>query len=362
MDYQRIAYKLYKSLIYPVESYIDKRKIIIVPDEELSYLSFESLLQNIVPSDTIEFRHLPYLIKSYSISYAASSTIFSLIKKERMPALSEGVLALAPGSSIITRSFLLNNKALAKQLNADIDLPGATWEAETILKVMKGKKLIGEEATEAEFKKLASSFDILHFATHTRIDDKNPLSSMLSFYPYDGSGEDGVLHTYEIYNLDLKGELAVLSACSTGDGKLEKGEGVISLARAFTYAGMPSVVMTLWDVEDISTGNIIPSFYFLLGKGCDKDVALRSAKLKYLDYTKPEIETHPAFWSGFVLYGNNRGFRHGHDEIYIILLIVTGILIIFISFVLIRRYNSFRKNYRHINIDLSNELQSEDRI
>ena len=60
-----------------------------------------------------------------------------------------------------------------------------------------------------------------------------------------------MLHTYEIYNLELKGELAVLSACSTGDGKLQKGEGVISLARAFTYAGIPSVVMTLWDVEDI---------------------------------------------------------------------------------------------------------------
>ena len=71
------------------------------------------------------------------------------------------------------------------------------------------------------------------------------------------------LHTYEIYNLDLNGELALLSACSTGNGKLQKGEGVLSLARAFTYAGMPSVVMTLWDVEDISSGNIIPSFYQL---------------------------------------------------------------------------------------------------
>lgn len=362
IDYQRTAYKLYKTLIYPVASSLEGKKIIIIPDEELSYLSFESLLEKIIPSDTIAFRALPYLINKYPVSYAASSTILSLIKKGRIPSLDQGVLALAPSSNILTRSFLLNNKALAEQLKTGIDLPGATWEAETILKIMKGKKLIGEEATEAEFKKLASSFDILHFATHTRIDDENPLSSMLSFYPYGGSGEDGVLHTYEIYNLELKGELAVLSACSTGDGKLQKGEGVISLARAFTYAGMPSVVMTLWDVEDISTGNIIPSFYYLLGRGVDKDVALQQAKLKYLENTRPEIETHPAFWSGFVLYGNSRAFRQSQAKIYFILLFVLGSFIIFISFVLIRRYIIFKKNYRNIDIDLPNEFRAKDRL
>jgi len=362
LNYQRMAYKLYSLLIQPVESYLEKKKVIIIPDDELSYLSFESLIQKIIPSDTIEFRHLPYLIKKYPVSYAASSTIFSLIKKGRIPVINKGVLALAPSSSILTRSFLANNKALAQHFKTGQDLPGATWEAETILKMMKGKKLIGEEATEASFKKLASSYDILHFATHTRIDDENPLTSMLSFYPYSGFGEDGVLHTYEIYNLELNGELAVLSACSTGDGKLQKGEGVISLARAFTYAGMPSVVMTLWDVEDISSGNILPSFYHLLAKGYDKDIALRLAKLNYLEKTRPEIETHPAFWSGFVLYGNNRGFRQKPDVSYLILLFVLGGLIIFITFFLIRRYINFRKNLRHIDIDLPIEFQPKDRL
>jgi len=362
INYQRIAYKLYTILIQPVDNYLEGKKVIIIPDEELSYLSFEALIQKIIPSDTIEFRHLPYLLKKCPVSYAASSTIFSLIKKGSMPVLNKGVLALAPGSNILTRSFLANNKALAQHFNTGQELPGATWEAETILKMMNGKKLIGEEATESEFKKWASSYDILHFATHTMIDDENPLSSMLSFYPYSGSGEDGVLHTYEIYNLELKGELAVLSACSTGNGKLQKGEGVISLARAFTYAGIPSVVMTLWDVEDISTGNIIPSFYNLLGKGYDKDEALRLAKLNYLEKTKPEIETHPAFWSGFVLYGNTQGFRQKIDVRYLILLFLLGGLIIFISFVLIRRYINFRKNLRHIDLDLPIKFQAKDRL
>jgi len=362
MDYQNTAHRLYKKLIQPVEEHIKGKKIVIIPDEELSYLSFESLIQEIHPSDTIMFRELSYLIKKCPVSYASSSTIFSFIKKGHVPVLTSGVLALAPSSNVLTRSILAQNKALAKHLKSKQDLPGTVWEAETILKIMKGKKLIGDEATESEFKRWASDYDILHFATHTRIDDENPLSSMFSFYPYDPDGEDGVLHTYEIYNLDLKGELAVLSACSTGDGKLQKGEGVISLARAFSYAGMPSVMMTLWDVEDISTGNIIPSFYHLLEKGIDKDVALQLAKLNYLEKTKPEIETHPAFWSGFVLYGNNRGFRQPVNKIYFLLLFISGSLIIFISFVLLRRYRNFRKNLSQINIDLPSQFQPEDRI
>jgi CHAT domain-containing protein len=362
LDYQYKAHKLYSTLIQPVSSYLEGKKIIIIPDEELNYLSFEALTERIIPNDTIEFRNLPYLIKKYPISYTASATIFSLIKKGRNPGLNKGVLALAPSFSILTRSFLANNKALAQQLMPVKDLPGAAWEAENILKVMKGKKLVGEEATESIFKKLASSYDILHFATHTYIDDKNPLSSMLSFYPFGSDEEDGILHTYEIYNLDLKGELAVLSACSTGDGKLQKGEGVISLARAFTYAGMPSVMMTLWDVEDISSGNIIPIFYQLLLKGLDKDAALRLAKLNYLERTKPEIETHPAFWSGYVLYGNSRAFRHPLYNIYLISLVTLGVLIIVISFILIRRYINFRQNFKQTKIDLPIEFQSEDRL
>ncbi|NTV83405.1 MAG: CHAT domain-containing protein, partial [Bacteroidales bacterium] len=362
MEYQITAFKLYSRLIQPVASSLEEKKVIIIPDEELNYLSFESLVKDIILSDTIVFRNLPYFIKTNPISYAPSATIFAMIKNGRVPELNTGVLALAPSSSMITRSMLANNAELAKELEGDLELPGAIWEAENILKMMKGMKLIGEEATEAEFKKLAPSYDILHFATHTRIDNENPLSSVLSFYPYDGSGEDGMLHTYEIYNLDLKGELAVLSACSTGNGKLEKGEGVISLARAFTYAGMPSVMMTLWDVEDISTGNILPFFYRLLREGYDKDIALRQAKLKYLERTKPEIETHPAFWSGFVLYGNNRGFRQEIVGIYTISLLIMGGLIILITFAMVRKYILFRKSHKHNAINLPIKLQSENRL
>jgi CHAT domain-containing protein/Tfp pilus assembly protein PilF len=362
LQFQHASSRLYSKLISPVEAYLEGKKLIIIPDGELNYLSFESLIQNMSMADSVDFKGLPYLIRKCPVSYAASCTILSLIKKGPDPSLTSGVLALAPSFNMLTRNIFANNAALAPFLTSKMDLPGAIWEAETILKIMKGKKLIGDEATEAEFKKLASSFDILHFATHTRIDDDNPLSSTLSFYPYDGSSEDGVLHTYEIYSLDLKGEMAVLSACSTGNGKLQKGEGVISLARAFTYAGMPSVVMTLWDVDDISSGNIIPSFYQLLGEGYDKDAALRLSKLRYLEQTKPKIETHPAFWSGIVLYGNNRGFRQSVNDKYFISLAVLAGLIIFVAIILIKKITDFKNKLKPLHIDPPIEFRSEDRL
>jgi CHAT domain-containing protein len=199
---------------------------------------------------------------------------------------------------------------------------------------------------------------------HTSIDDANPLSSKLSFYPLDELPEDDVLHTYEIYNMKLKGFMAVLSACSTGSGKLQKGEGVISLARAFAFAGMPSVVMTLWDVEDITSGYIIPDFYNILSKGFRKDQSLRLSKLNYIRAASREIEAHPAFWAGFVIYGNKQPFRHTRLEIYIILLIILVLLMAIISTVLIKRYILFKRTQSNIpqHLDTSQEFQSKNRV
>lgn len=364
-DYERFqysAYELFRNLIGPVNDQLEDDRLIIIPDGELNYLSFESLIETLYPSDTINFKQLPYLIKKHPVSYAASSSILSIVKKTKPPGINEGVLALAPRTSLLTRSILQNNKALAEKLQYKEELPGAVWEAENIIKIMKGRKLIGEEATESTFKKLASSYDILHFATHTRIDNQNPFSSMLSFNPYGDYADDGVLKAYEIYNLELAGELAVLSACSTGNGCLQKGEGVISLARAFIHAGMPSVLMSLWDIEDISTGNIIPAFYYLLNKGSDKDIALQMAKINYINRTKSEIEIHPAFWSGFVLYGNSRSLNPRHSLVYYIMLAVSGALILLFSSILIIKYVIFKKNRKQIDYNIPYKLHGEDRF
>lgn len=96
--------------------------------------------------------------------------------------------------------------------------------------------------------------------------------------------------------------MVVLSGCNTGSGKLQKGEGVMSLARAFLYAGCPSIIMTLWNVEDASSASIMVEFYRNIKNGFSKDEALRRAKSKYISEADP-MKAHPYYWLGYVSIG-----------------------------------------------------------
>jgi len=115
--------------------------------------------------------------------------------------------------------------------------------ASTLASVKTSKSLTDSQATESGYKAHSSNYRIIHFGTHGILDDKSPLFSKLIFAK--DKEEDGYLHTYEIYGQNLNADLAVLSACQTGKGKWSDGEGVISLAHGFTYAGCPSVVMSM---------------------------------------------------------------------------------------------------------------------
>ena len=157
-------------------------------------------------------------------------------------------------------------------------------------------------ATEQAFKTMAGGFALLHLTTHSLLNEDQPEATCLILDPDTSGLEDGLLHNYELYNMNLTAQLAVLSACNTGIGKLQQGEGVMSLAHAFTYAGCPSVLMSLWQVNDFSTASIVGSFYEQLADGKPKDVALRAAKLRYLEETDP-LKAAPYFWAGMVSIG-----------------------------------------------------------
>jgi CHAT domain-containing protein len=119
----------------------------------------------------------------------------------------------------------------------------------------------------------------------------------------DPSGKDDrTLNTYEIYNLKLKSDMVVLSGCNTGSGKLQKGEGVMSLARGFFYAGCPSIIMTLWNVEDIASSAVMVEFYRNIKNGFSKDESLRKAKISYITGADP-LKAHPHYWLGYVSIG-----------------------------------------------------------
>jgi CHAT domain-containing protein len=132
----------------------------------------------------------------------------------------------------------------------------------------------------------------------------------------------------KIYNLKLNAEMAVLSACNSGTGKMQKGEGMMSLARGFIYAGCPSIVMTLWQVTDKSSSELMTSFYRYLKKGKSKQEAMRLAKIDYLEQAD-DLTSNPYFWSGFVVLGDSHPIykKSGFTYWMIVITVFVGVMI-----------------------------------
>lgn len=299
--YTRSARKLYENLFTIEDSLLAGKNLIIVPDDKMAYIPFGILLKEEADSTSLNYRNLHYLIKDNTITYHNSATLGFKDKSTSYGFSStKTILAFAPSYEGVDDSILITERAYRDKL---YPLPGVKEEVNNIAKVISGDLFIDEQATEANFKANASDYDVLHLAMHTIIDDENPMFSKLVFTQNSDSLEDGLLNTHEIYNMNFNARMVVLSACNTGDGKLLKGEGVMSLARGFFYAGCPSVIMTLWTVEDKTGSNLMSNFYTFLAQGLKKDNALRQAKLEYLK-TADALKSHPYFWSGYVTLGN----------------------------------------------------------
>jgi CHAT domain-containing protein/tetratricopeptide (TPR) repeat protein len=330
LDYTRFIHasnNLYQILLKPFEEYLSNKKLIFVPDETLAYIPFEILLTHLPAYDGPNYHDLPYLVKTNPVSYSYSATLLANDFKMGK-SLSNKLLAFAPkyeeSPEISETLHLIHRENL-------YPLPYIKDEVNSIKRITRGKVLMDEDATESNFKTLSSEYDILHLAMHTLIDDENPLYSKLAFtYIPDDSIEDGFLNAVEIYNLKLKARLTVLSSCSSGFGKYQKGEGIMSLARSFLYAGCPSIIMTLWEVEDNSGAEIMSKFYYYLKKGYSKNKALKLAKLDFLEEADM-LKSHPYFWSPFINVGDP-------SHIYVnrlVLFIPFGALVLLFSIVLL---------------------------
>lgn len=326
---------LYNVLIAPVYKYINGNTLIIVPDGILSYLPFETLIRQIpdgIPSG--HYRYLDYLINEFSVSYSYSATLFQQVNSRKNKNADKRLLAFAPEYSEelnerITEKQYFTRQDYAKNL---FPIPGVFEEVNAIHKLISGDVFTGKLATERNFIDTAGYFDILHLAMHTVIDNNNPLYSKLIFTINDDPVYDGFLNTYEVFDLNLKARMVVLSACSTGGGEYNKGEGVISLARGFVYAGSPSMIMTMWEVEDKTSSELMKYFYKNLLKGQSKSKAMRNAKLTSIRKARPE-NTHPFFWSSFVVLGSSQPlFLNRKNAMFITLGVVCLSLLIFMVY------------------------------
>ncbi len=275
--------QLFNMLLGPVYDLIKhKKQLIIVPHNELNYLPFEAL---VLPQSN------DYLLQSFAISYNYSA---SFLTKQHSPAGGKQVLAFAPFSAASPDDHSDNRLA---------PLPDSKQE----IQFLQGKLFFDSAATKGNFLKQAGSFPIIHLATHARADDRDPARSFIAFYPQKTDTLlESRLYEQEISNMELTHtELVLLSACETGKGQLVRGEGLMSLSRAFSYAGCPAVITSLWKAEDKATANITGKLYGYLNKGYPKDIALQKAKLDYLsdDNVAPNLKT-PNFWAHLILIGD----------------------------------------------------------
>ena len=294
--YLESAHNLYNTLIAPIKKHL-KHQLIIIPDGILNYIPFETLLEKEVNQIT-SYKDLPYLIKKHQISYNYSATLYHQLLSQKSESAKENLVAFAPSFKDNRQKF----KDITERRNGFENLLYNIPEAEMAYEYISGNLFKGAAATEENFLKNAGNYKIIHLSTHAKSNDKLGKYSFIAMSKVNDSINDANrIYTSELYNLDLKADMVVLSACETGLGELKQGEGIISLARAFTYAGAKSTINSLWSVNDASTKTLMETFYKNIKAGKTKDQALHEAKLSYLENEDMDA---PYFWASFIAMGN----------------------------------------------------------
>lgn len=275
-----IMIQLYDYLILPVWDNIKDDKIknvTIIPAASLYYVPFQCLATETQDGD------IKFLVEKKAVNYLTAATLMDLVSKKK-------------------------SKSIANVLvfgNPDGSLPGAEEEAKVIQASYSNAKLYKNlDATKDKAKQLAGTTDVVHFATHGFLSSDEPQKSFLLMAPNAAKNEDDKLTISEILKLPLKdaNQLIVLSACNTSMGKSATGVELISLSRAFAVAGSPTIVATLWPVDDESTKIIMINFYDGLKKGLTKAEAMRQAQIALIK--KGDFHIHPFFWAPYVMIGN----------------------------------------------------------
>ena len=306
----------------------------ILADGPLYYLNFETLLTR-HPDSSDRTTKWPWLIRDYCVYYG-----HDLQHQPDIHNRGKGkVLGIAPGFSPDLKRHYLNS--LSNNQQPDSIFLGwlrTPWSISFVKKLQEdgfGKSLTESSATEHQFTTQAQDAEILHFATHARLVNERPLYSFLALTPDPGKNQDGYLHTYELYSQPLKSSLAILTACETGLGNYREGEGVLSLAHAFRYAGCPSVIYSLWSIDDQQSNEIIAQFYENLQQEMTFAQALRAAKLSMMEDANG-IQS-PYYWAGLVLTGEDQIIKLSSSENHTLIIIILVAIILSITLLLGRK-------------------------
>ena len=292
-DYDSLGRELYRLLLEPAAAELQNiRTLCIIPDGFLWTLPFQALTTT----------RGNYLIQEHSLYYAPSLSVLKELTLRR-PQQSSRDSLIAFGNPVIERTAKLN-----EDLHPIPEAEGEVVAVANTVGTPRKRVLVGPQADEKTFKSLAPQYATIHLATHGVLDNKDPLNSYLLLTRTDGDAEnDGLLRAREIIDMHLDADLAVLSACETGNGRISPGEGVIGMSWAFFVAGARSVVVSQWRVNSGSTSQLMKNFYRALAtqnerNSRNKSQALREASLLLL---KDRRYRHPFYWAGFVLVSSN---------------------------------------------------------
>jgi CHAT domain-containing protein/uncharacterized protein HemY len=333
-DIQYAGNYLYQLLIEPLGDRLTNKDLIIIPDGFLNNIPFE-----VIPLR--EEGEIEYLNEHHAFCYNYSATLY-LTSKEAFKSIKapRKIVGFAPDFLLL--DSILNQGDSLSNIVADLNLEPLVFAGQEVLALKRlfesqSMGFVGAGCTETIFKEVAKEYGVLHFATHGIVNHNDPMFSSLAFLT--DSLNDGLLHTHELFSLELNAELVTLSACNSGVGKLYAGEGVMSIAKGFAYSGAPNMVMTLWPVSDQATEAIMSLFYRYLKEGMPKHKALQKAKLDFIEEYNIG-RTHPQLWGGLIIIGNTNpvdSLTAVTNYIPLMAILLGSLLILLILFFLIKK-------------------------
>lgn len=303
---------LYKKLLQPLNGVIaTKKRWVIIPDGILHYLPFDALVRDAEDRD--------YLVNDHAMSYHYS---FQLLLQNNSHHSDQP----QANRSIAFAPFTVSDNHVKKSKFQV--LPYSLYE----VKSFTSNYFTSYKATKNFFLSAAPEYQLIHLATHASV-STDSINNWIQFYPADTADMNNRLYIHEVYNLNLhKTNLVILSACETAGGTTIAGEGLLSLSRAFIYAGSDGIISTLWKTEDKVTAYLMERLHFHINKGMLPELALQEAKKELLENKTIEAQYKtPNYWSNFIYAGKikpasffNRGLK-GWIFLFLAVLFLYGV-------------------------------------
>lgn len=299
------ANNFYNSFLKEALTKVPKNsKLIIIPSVETVYLPFEILVTNSNKEESpYVYRNKKYLLMDYDISYSPSLGAYidqkgnDLHNGNKFLIMGDPAMNTNSSGYAERRGLLEDEPGLPRNISL-LPLRYSREEVNEIGNLINADQVLTDRnATETNFKNNAALNSIIHLSTHSFLIKKQPVIFLSNIYDPEN---DGFLEASEIAGMNLNSDLVVLSSCKSGLGEIDESEGVLGMTKAFFEAGTKSVVVSLWEVNDRYTSNLMTLFYEKLSKGFDKGEALREAKMEFIKKYSP----NPYYWGAFVLSGN----------------------------------------------------------